>query len=200
MSNLISIQEANQDPAVQLLLPEVTALSVEANWGTIMNNFGKIGGWIMQGSQSPNPLPPVLQAAADQLHNNSNAVAELREAYKGIQGAYTKYDQQAQDFKAEDIALYDHIVALQKEIVAMKETIAELQTAATPAKKTRAKKVEPVEETAPVAEAEPVIETAAPTTAAAAEPDQVELTAAAVGAGALDGDSLAALDGILMSL
>lgn len=199
MSNLISIQEANQDPAVQLLLPEVTALSVEANWGTIMNNFGKIGGWIMQGSQSPNPLPPVLQAAADQLHNNSNAVAELREAYKGIQGAYTQYDQQAQDFKAEDIALYDHIVALQKEITAMKETIAELQTAA-PAKKTRAKKVEPVEETAPVVEAEPVIETAAPTTAAAAEPDQVELTAAAVGAGALDGDSLAALDGLLMSL
>ena len=82
----------------------------------------------------------------------------------------------------------------------MKETIAELQTAATPAKKTRAKKVEPVEETAPVVEAEPVIETAAPTTAAAAEPDQVELTAAAVGAGALDGDSLAALDGLLMSL
>lgn len=199
MSNLISIQEANQDPAVQLLLPEVTALSVEANWGTIMNNFGKIGSWIMQGSQSPNPLPPVLQAAADQLHNNSNAVAELREAYKGIQGAYTKYDQQAQDFKAEDIALYDHIVALQKEIAAMKETITELQNAATPAKKTRTKKTEPVEETAPVVE-EPVIETAAPTTAAAAEPDQVELTAAAVGAGALDGDSLAALDGLLMSL
>lgn len=200
MSNLISIQEANQDPAVQLLLPEATALSVEANWGTIMNNFGKIGSWIMQGSQSPNPLPPVLQAAADQLHNNSNAVAELREAYKGIQGAYTQYDQQAQGFKAEDIALYDHIVALQKEIAVMKETITELQKTATPAKKTRSKKVEPVEETVPVAEAEPVIETAAPTTAAAAEPDQVELTAAAVGAGALDGDSLAALDGLLMSL
>lgn len=202
MSNLLSFQEVSQDPAVQIILPEATALSVEANWQVIMNNFGKIGGWIMQGEASPNPLPPILKAASDQLNNNSTAIAEMREAYKGIQGAYTQLEQDNQRLKQEDIALFDHIMDMKKEMTAMAETIKQLQEAAAPAKKSRTKKADaPIVEATPEPVTEPVIEApAVATTPAAVEPDEVDLTAAAVGAGQLDDTALAQLDGLLMAL
>lgn len=209
MSNLLSFQEVSQDPAVQIILPEATALSVEANWQVIMNNFGKIGGWIMQGEASPNPLPPILKAASDQLNNNSTAIAEMREAYKGIQGAYTQLEQDNQrlkqdnqSLKQEDIALFDHIMDMKKEMTAMAETIKQLQETAAPAKKSRTKKADaPIVEATPEPVTEPVIEApAVAATPAAVEPDEVDLTAAAVGAGQLDDTALAQLDGLLMAL
>lgn len=193
MTTLISIEQANQDPAVELLLPETTALSVAQNFPTMLNNFVKITGWIIQGADSPNPLPPVLKGVADQLDNNSSAIADLREYYKALAKDMT--DAFAAHGKAvaqmqldEGQAIADLRKEMAKEMAALRE---ELAGAVTP-KKTRAKKEpEVVAEVAP----QPVIE--APV---AVEPDQVDLTAEAVGAGTLDTESLTELDNLLAAL
>lgn len=159
------------------LSPELLS-DITKNFPVMLNNFKKIGGWLVKGETEASPFPPAVKAFSDNFQ-------ELTKKVSGLAGSQTATNKQ--------------LTGLEESLAELKKLYAELQESYTelddrlnnldePAALAEAKpKTKP--KTKPKAEPEPVD-----------EPTELEATAAAIGAGELSASALAEVDDLLDSL
>ena len=163
-----------------------TAAAVEKNWGVLFQNFRKISSWVKSGLDSQFPIPDDYAIArvfkAEQAH--STRIAELTDLVNQANDIVAKAQEDTQ-------ALAQQVAQLQAELTQLKTTGVEDSVTEAAPKKKATKKAEPkVVDSVATEVATPV----------AQQPDEVQLTAAAVDAGELSPEALGQVSAILDSL
>ena len=163
-----------------------TAAAVEKNWGVLFQNFRKISSWVKSGLDSQFPIPDDYAIArvfkAEQAH--STRIAELTDLVNQANDIVAKAQEDTQ-------ALAQQVAQLQAELTQLKTTgVEDPVTEAAPKKKATKKSEPKVVDSVATEVATPV----------AQQPDEVQLTAAAVDAGELSPEALGQVSAILDSL
>ena len=155
--------------------------SITKNFPTMLNNFKKIGGWLVKGETEASPFPPAVKAFANSYDEHIKKVAGLTSSQTATSKQLTGLESTLAELKKSYAELQESYAELDERLNNLDEPAA----LAEPKPKTKSKakpKVEP--------EVEPEV----------VEPTELEATAAAIGAGELSAGALAEVDDLLDSL
>lgn len=156
--------------------PEIQA-QVEKNFPTILNNFKKIGGWLVKGETEASPFPPAIKAFME-------GYQELTKTVTGLSKSQTATNKQ--------------LAGMENEIKSLKESLEEMGAAYTELDE----RMNNLDEPAALAEPKPKTKAkAAPAEVPeVTEPTELEASAAAIGAGELSAGAVAEIDDLLDKL
>lgn len=162
------------------LSPELLS-DITKNFPVMLNNFKKIGGWLVKGETEASPFPPAVKAFSDSYQ-------ELTKKVTGLSSSQTATNKQLAGLEATIEDLKKAYAELQDSYAELDDRINNLDEPAALAEPEQ--KPKPKAKTKPKVEPEPVVEVAT----------ELEATAAAIGAGELSASALAEVDDLLDSL
>lgn len=154
--------------------------SITKNFPTMLNNFKKIGGWLVKGETEASPFPPAVKAFANSYDEHIKKVAGLTSSQTATSKQLTGLESTLAELKKSYAELQESYAELDERLNNLDEPAA----LAEPKPKTKSK-------------AKPKVE---PEVVEAVEPTELEATAAAIGAGELSAGALAEVDDLLDSL
>lgn len=160
------------------LTPELAA-EIAKNFPTMLNNFKKIGSWLVKGETEASPFPPAVKKAHDTITGLVKDVAGLVSAQTATNKQLTGLENELKAVKKS----YDDLQELYNELDERLNNLDEPAALAETKPKTRTKskpKADPVPEVV--------------------EPTELEATAAAIGAGELSANALTEVDDLLDAL
>lgn len=154
---------------------------VVKNFPTILNNFKKIGGWLVKGETEASPFPPAIKA--------------FMEGYEGLTKTVT-------GLSKSQTATNKQITGLEEELKTLKKTIADMSTAYDELDDRMNNLDEPAALAEPKPKSKPKSKPKVETVEVeeVAEPTQLEASAAAIGAGELSAGAVAEIDDLLDAL
>lgn len=160
--------------------PEIQA-QIEKNFPTILNNFKKIGGWLVKGETEASPFPP--------------AIKSFMEGYEGLTKTVT-------GLSKSQTAANKQLAGLEDELKTLKKTIADMSTAYDELDDRMNNLDEPAALAEPKPKSKPKTKPKVETVEVeeVAEPTQLEASAAAIGAGELSAGAVAEIDDLLDAL
>lgn len=154
--------------------------SITKNFPTMLNNFKKIGGWLVKGETEASPFPPAVKAFTISYDEHIKKVAGLTSSQTATSKQLTGLESTLAELKKSYAELQESYAELDERLNNLDEPAA----LAEPKPKTKSK-------------AKPKVE---PEVVEAVEPTELEATAAAIGAGELSAGALAEVDDLLDSL
>lgn len=161
------------------LSPELLS-DITKNFPVMLNNFKKIGGWLVKGETEASPFPPAVKAFANSYDEHIKKVAGLTSSQTATSKQLTGLESTLAELKKSYAELQESYAELDERLNNLDEPAA----LAEPKPKTKSK-------------AKPKVE---PEVVEAVEPTELEATAAAIGAGELSAGALAEVDDLLDSL